>query len=366
MDWVYLFACISWGLTTALMLYVKLRKKTDSIPVLALVCCFLLYMNSGDLFAKRFKMYSVAVANRKVLAPQFFVSLVLAFMLASYRDLLAILVITSSVAYATIGWRAAPLLGPFWGRLKMMEIASQCAGFIVGTLLSVSMIDGSNTAELPPSFLNADSVILSLISILVVARYFDVHGAIQTIIGSAVIAVISRAYSFYIVLSGIAILSRWSPKAITCITMFLPQVAKTGISLKSFCMVVVAHALGPLLVGALLPATLDVEYVSKLAIAQEFFFSVLLGLVASDQYAWLGVVMGAWMATDSSVHLCSSISFGASGLNNGRLLARIIWQSAGSLIGSTLVNAFVHAKSIDFSHLTDVIRTTDGKRIVKQ
>jgi hypothetical protein len=148
----------------------------------------------------------------------------------------------------------------------------------------------------------------------------------------------------------------------------LPKRMKFGIYVEVF----ILHATGALVAGYLsscmFPSTVagDSPFVSRRAIAQEFFFSALVGFVSTNRPALTPLVITAgYLATTGNdmVHLCSAISLGSSALGEGRLIARLLWQTVGSLFGSTLMSWFVDYDKIDFDPMTSVTRTTDGKTI---
>jgi hypothetical protein len=62
----------------------------------------------------------------------------------------------------------------------------------------------------------------------------------------------------------------------------------------------------------------------------------------------------------------SAISVAVTPATGGRLLARLLWQITGSFVGSSLVAAFADARAIDFSQITSVAITTDGRTITQQ
>ena len=158
-DWTFLAACIAWGLTTLLMLYVKLRKKTESFPVLILVAIFLLYMNSGDLF-KSFRLYTIACVNRRPLIHQFACSVMFGFLSNSYSDIFVVLLLMTALVLRP-GWQLGktgiPIIGSFLVEPKRrtliaLGLASQCFGFFTGTVLGIAMIDETiNMKKLAPN-----------------------------------------------------------------------------------------------------------------------------------------------------------------------------------------------------------------------
>ena len=400
-DWTFLFACISWGSLTALMLYVKLRKKIESFPVLVLILLLMAYMNSGDLLAKRFKLYTIACVNRRVYATQFLASLMLGFASNSFPDILvAILCIAAIMARTdwSIGKAGFPVIGsflmpsPLRKSLVFLGIAFQCLGFFTGSVLSVAMIDDQVTTSFPlrsatvPNDFALYHIPITLAIMLVLSKKLlkVMQGQIQTALASGLLASLSRIVPIYsssplILVPVLMVISRAFPGAITSITTFLPKLTSmtsmTGSQkFRAFCSVMVWHIGGALIANYacdyFLPSDINVDeipYVPKRAIAQEFFFSVLIGLVGNTVPS-IAFAAG-WLASGGSgdlAHLSSSISFGSFKLDEGRLLARIIWQIAGSLLGATWITSFADSEKIDFNPLISVTRTTDGKRVREQ
>jgi hypothetical protein len=123
--------------------------------------------------------------------------------------------------------------------------------------------------------------------------------------------------------------------------------------------------------GGILSNTIDVgnfdfPYVSKQAIAHEFFFACVCAFVVTRKPNLAVLVFtAAFLETAGTdmVHISSSISLGANQLSNGRLAARLIWQTAGALLGSTLMANFTDSETINFDAMTSVTRTTEGKLI---
>ena len=395
-DWTFLFACISWGLTTALMLYVKLRKKSESFPVLILVGVFLLYMNAGDLF-KSFRLYTIACVNRRLLAHQFIAMAVFGFVSNSYSDVVVLVLLMLAVIGRT-NWESGksgiPVIGPFLvsplrRTIVALSLASQCFGFVTGIVLSAAMIDdsraGSSVAE---ASLPTDPALYRVASafgiVLLASQLIDrkipmsaVRGRVQTFLGSGLVAAVSRVVPFYslpfVMVPVVASVSHLLPGCVTSVSTFIPQIARVRGPMKYklhvFASVAVWHVAGALLSGYLSDYVLDLPsttppFVSKKTIGQEFIFSALIGFIGTQGSRLTHVVMlAAWLATAGAdaVHLSSSISFGADALSDGRLLARLIWQIAGSLVGATLVSAFADSDKIDFDPITSVTRSTDGR-----
>jgi hypothetical protein len=393
-DWTYLLACVSWGLTTGLMLYVKLRKKTESFPVLILVGIFLLYMNSTDLF-KSFRIYTVASVNRRILAHSFFTSLVFGFMSGSYIDILAISLALIGVLIRPgfdFGKTGIPLIGAFFIPKKRptivaLSLASQCFGFFTGTVLSAAMISNSSEEkrfQIPLNiFENSQlyavpiSSLVGLVGCAALSKKSSIRGKLATVCGSCFIASISRVIPFnsvsILMVPFFSIISSLFPEAVVGITTFTPQLvqmtAPKSRKISMFINVMLYHAIGSLVAGYASPVLFSEElapYGSRRAIAQEFFFSMLVGFVSTRRPGVVPIIMGAaYLATNGQdvVHLLSAISLGSYGLSNGRLLARIIWQMVGSLVGSTLVSSFLDSEEIDFDPITSVTRTTCGQTI---
>lgn len=397
-DWTFFLACVSWGLTTALMLYVKLKKKADALPVLILLAEFLLYMNAGDLF-KSFRIYTIACVNRRILAHQFVSTLLLGFLANSYTDIFVLMLVLSAALFRPgfgFGKSGIPILGPFLVRpmrssIVALSIATQCFGFVTGTILSETMLADVKIASgrsFSPAEIPADPAVCSLVSAFVIglvcssfvtAKAF--RGKLQTVLASGLIAAFSRVLPFsslpVLMMPILATISSLFPGAVFSVSSFIPQLSsvkdlpnrlKFGIFVEVF----ILHAIGALLAGYLssymFPSTVaaDSPFVSRRAIAQEFFFSALVGFVSTRRPGLAPLVMTAgYLATTGNdmVHLCSAISLGSSGLGEGRLIARLLWQTIGSLLGSTLVTWFVDNDKIDFDPMTSVTRTTDGKTI---
>lgn len=388
MDWTYLLACVSWGLTTGLMLYVKLRKKSEAFPVLILVGAFLLYMNSGDVFSK-FRIYNIATANRKLLANQFIVTFVFGFLSNSYADLLAVLLVTASVTLRTESAVTIPFIGPFLvnpvrRNLLLLGIGSQCVGLCLGSVASVAMIADAQVGrfELPAALSPAEpwQLLLALSIALFCTQFAPLgsrtNGLVQTFFASAIVAAASRSISLYtsplVLVPVLALLGHLFPNACTSVAVLLTQLACGKLPKKflPLCTIATVHATGALLARSWSPDIFpEIPYVSRKAIAQEFFFSTLIGFCAVKNSTRLIplLLLGAWLATvgPDMVHLSSAISFGAIGLDGGRLLARLIWQTAGSLFGATLVSSFADKNKIDFDWITTNQRRTDGS-VIKQ
>jgi hypothetical protein len=395
-----LFACISWGSLTALMLYVKLRKKIEAFPVLILIVLFMAYMNAGDLLATRSKLYTVACVNRRVFATQFLSALMLGFASNAYPDVLVSILLVAAIMRRTnwsIGQTGIPLIGSFLisPRRKttvFLGIAFQCLGFFTGSVLSISMIDESVTPSFPSFTLskNLDDyrIVIGFLVLLVLSQIVTTNlktrGGIQTACATGLVASLSRLVPIYsssplILLPVIMVLSRLFPGAVVSISTFVPELVgiKTMTNSQKFraCLsVMIWHLAGALIANYLCDMYLcarfnehEIAYVPKRGIAQEFFFSLVLGLVGNTVP---GVVFAAgWLASGNSgdlAHLSSAISLGARGLSDGRLLARLIWQTAGSLLGATWIKGFVDSDQVDFNPLVSVTRTTDGKRIREQ
>jgi len=384
------------------MLYVKLRKKIEAFPVLVLIVLLMAYMNAGDLLAAKSKLYTIACVNRRIFATQFLASLMLGFSSNSYTDILVAILLVSAIVCRTnwtVGKTGIPLLGsflisPLRKSLVFLGIAFQCMGFFTGSVLSIAMIDEHVTDAFPlrsPGLPNDPAVyqiVTAFAVLLVLSRVVlqspKLRGQVQTFLGSGLIASLSRVIPIYsssplILVPVMMVLSRLFPGAVTSITTFMPQLVEmkrlsNSQKFNAFCSVMVWHVSGALLANYLsdmyLPASLnslEIPYVPKRAIAQEFFFSVVIGLVGTSVPS---VALAAgWLASGGScdlAHLSSSISFGAQGLNDGRLLARIIWQVAGSLLGATWITSFADSEKIDFNPIVSVTRTTDGKRVREQ
>jgi hypothetical protein len=393
-DWTFLAACIGWGLTTVLMLYVKLRKKTESFPVLILVGIFLLYMNSGDLF-KSFRLYTIACVNRRVLIHQFIAMTVFGFLSNCSNDIFVVALLMAAILLRpgwSLGQTGLPALGAFLVKplrrtLVALGLAAQCFGFFTGTVLGVAMIDSSATISFNDKVRPVESRDLSLILGLVVVMLSSAlvkltrktRGQITTVLGSALIAAISRVIPIYSsplsIVPVIAVVNSMFPEAVTSIATFIPQLMADKTSSKSFKVrvflsVVVLHALGALAAGYASPSLYEApEYVSRKAIAQELFYSTILSFIVPKRPSHAPLVyLAAYLGTagHDMVHLSSSISFGAEGLGNGRLLARLIWQSVGGLIGSCLLAHLADSDKIDFDPITSVTRTTDGRVIAAE
>jgi hypothetical protein len=394
-DWTFLFACIAWGLTTALMLYVKLRKKTESFPVLILVGIFLLYMNAGDLF-NSFRIYTVACVNRRILAHQFLCALVFGFLSNSYSNFFVLLLLTGSLVtrpgFAALGKCGIPFVGsflvhPFRKTLVALGLASQCFGFFTGTVLSIAMLDPNYRniqMSISPPTVDPNYVkpLIAITAVILGTNLIKLtpawRGRIHTVLGSALLATTSRLVNIYngeaplLLVPVIAIVGKIAPGAVTSIVEFIPVLVKGSesklVKVRIFITVSALHALGALLANLYLSPSLYEcpEYVSRRTIAQEMFFSTVMGFMVTARPASSPIVyLSAFIATAGSdiVHLSSSISFGAEALGNGRLLARIIWQTIGALVGACLVGPLADSEKIDFDPITSVTRTTDGQVI---
>ena len=397
MDWTFLLACIAWGLTTALMLYVKLRKKTESFPVLILVGIFLLYMNCGDLF-KSFRIYTIACVNRRVLIHQFITALVAGFVSHGYSDVFVLISLLTAInlrpGWGHVGRTGIPLVGsflvhPFRRTVVMLGLANQCFGFFTGTVLGVAMITQDHIPRSEtPTLQDADHYypVAAWAAILLASRLLaymhvskTVIGRAQTFLASGLIACLSRTVALYsspiVLVPVLAITYQMFPGAVTSITGFVSQMvsfqAPKLTKLNIFFSVIVWHVAGSLVGNYLapqIPNMYNPEYVTQRAIAQEMFFSVLLAFICATRpgLGWL-VYLSAWLGTagPDMVHLSSSISLGAPHFSNGRLIARLIWQTAGSLVGAGLLAPLTDSEKIDFDPITETLRTTDGKKIKK-
>ena len=342
-------------------------------------------MNLGDLFKKKFKIYSIAVANRQLLAPQFLVCCVFAYMSMSCSDLLAVLIITGTLIWRTTGYSAIPLVGPFTRasskNVKILGVVSQATGILTGTVLACAMLSDKPVSVdalkystyVPMSGPTFVVIILLCIGMYVLPKIVSSKwwiGLGQTFGCSAVLAIISRNIPLYsaplTLIPVMGIIRQVFPLAVTSSAEFIPLLQTEGWRFSSACTVVGVHCIGPILIHFYLLESSDTDpsFVSTQTIGQEFFYSMLIGFVSTKKSP-IGIFLGAWLATAGAnmVHLCSAISLGANGLDNGRLLARLIWQSVGSLVGATLVKQFVNSNKIDFDEITDIQRTTDGKRI---
>ena len=389
-DWTFLAACVAWGLTTALMLYVKLRKKSEAFPVLILVGIFLLYMNSGDLF-KSFRLYTIACVNRRVLVHQFLSMTIFGFLSNSYSNISVVVLLMAAILLRpgwSVGKCGLPIVGAFLLRpmrrtIVALSLASQCFGFFTGTVLGVAMIDNGPSRSLPV-LPNTDSPKLELVIGLCVALITTAllklsrrtRGQVTTVLGSALVAAVSRVVPIHsaplTMVPVIAVIASACPEAVVSINTFLPQIIADKSSsrlfkLKALGTVLTLHAFGALIARSLSSDTFEEpEFVSRKAIAQEVFFSTILAFIVSRRPS-LGplVYLAAYLGTAGfdMVHLSSSISFGAHGINQGRLLARVIWQTAGAAIGSRLLAPLADADRIDFDPITSVTRTTDGRVI---
>ena len=390
--WTYLVACLSWGLTTGLMLYVKLRKKSEAFPVLILVAIFLLYMNAGDLF-KSYRIYAIACSIRQALSLQFLTAMIAAFSLNSFTNIVVtILLLVAVIARVPLdlGKTGIPLVGPFlvsWKKptLIFLGLASQGFGFFTGTVLSIAMIPDTPSQPVPFNALPTDPSQYRIVSAFAIGLIASTlitppswKGKIQTMFASGLIASFSRVVPLYstpvIVVPLVVVLSSLFPCCVTSISAFVPllvQVQASGRSkLRMLSSGLFWHAAGALLAGHL-SDTLACDffilpYVSTKAIAQEFFFACIVSFVAVKKPNMaLLVTTSAFLSTAGMdlPHVSSSISLGADGLSNGRLAARLIWQTMGALIGSTLLTKFADSSKIDFDQITSVTRTTDGKII---
>ena len=201
------------------------------------------------------------------------------------------------------------------------------------------------------------------------------RGRISTLLGSALVAAVSRVVPFYqsplAVVPVFAVISNMFPGVVISISEFVPQLVLTNApritKIKIFLSVVALHAAGALIAGNLIPNFYDApEFVSRKAIAQEAFFSIVLAFIVTKRSDIAPLVyLAGFLGTvgPDMVHISSSISFGAHALGNGRLLARLIWQTVGALIGAGLVAPLVDSERIDFDPITSVTRTTDGRVI---
>ena len=397
-DWTFLLACIAWGLTTALMLYVKLRKKTESFPVLILVGIFLLYMNCGDLF-KSFRLYTIACVNRRVLIHQFITALVIGFISHGYSDVFVLISLLTAIilrpGWTGVGKTGIPIVGaflitPFRRTVVMLGLANQCFGFFTGTVLGVAMITQDQTPRIEaPALQQADIYypVAAWAALLLMSRLLaymhvskTVIGRAQTFLASGFIACLSRSVALYsspiVLVPVLAVIYQLFPGAVTSITGFIPQMvsfqALKMTKLNIFLSVMVWHVAGSLVGNYLspqIPNMYSPEYVSQRGIAQEMFFSVMVSFIsaAKPSLAWL-VYLSAWLGTagPDMVHLSSSISLGAEHFSNGRLIARLIWQTAGSFVGAGLLAPLADSDRIDFDPITQTLRTTDGKKITKK
>lgn len=397
-DWTFLLACVSWGLTTALMLYVKLKKKTDAFPILILLAEFLLYMNAGDLF-KSFRIYTIACVNRRLLAHQFVSTLLVGFLANSYTDIFVLMLVLSAALFRPgfgFGKSGIPMLGPFLVRpmrfsIVALSITTQCFGFVTGTILSETMLAdvkianaiSFSTAEIPSD--PAVYILVSAFAIMLVCSSFvtakALRGKLQTVLASGLIAAFSRVLQFsslpVVMVPILATIASLFPGAVYSMSSFIPQLSSVKDLPKRMKFVIyvevfILHATGALVAGylssSMLPSTVagDSPFVSRRAIAQEFFFSALVGFVSSSRPGLTPLVITAgYLATtgEDMVHLCSAISLGSSALGESRLIARLLWQTVGSLFGSTLMSWFVDYDKIDFDPMTSVTRTTEGKTI---
>ena len=377
-------------------MYVKLRKKTESFPVLLLVGIFLLYMNSTDLF-KSFKLFTVACVNRRIVAHSFLTSVVFGFMSGSYLDIVALVLVLTGVVLRPgfeFGKTGIPLIGPFMipkrrPTIVALSLATQCFGFFTGTVLSAAMISNTNEERphIPSQIFFFNDIkqvyavplasLVGLVGCSAIFKQSSIRGKIQTVCGSCLVASISRVIPFtsvsFLMVPFIAIIASVFPESVIGITTFIPQLLKTNAPkstlLSIFLNVMMYHALGALVAGYASPELFiedEPSFVSRRGIAQEFFFSMLVAFVSTRRPGIVPIIMGAaYLATSGPdvVHLSSAISLGAYGLSNGRLVARIIWQTMGALVGSTLVTSFVDSDKIDFDPLTSVTRTTCGQTI---
>lgn len=386
---VFLLACVFWGLTTALMLYVKLRKKADAFPVLILIGVFLAYMNAGDIFGNS-RLYTIACVNRILLAHQFITALVFGFMINSYVHIVGVIAVVGVVVVRpgwSIGRFGMPVVGPvmnFLGRksysLLLMGIASQIVGILTGGILGVAMIDehgsGIEFGRLPSWTEEYRSLVVFIVMLVSCRLVSSVlwRGRLETFFASAVVATVSRIIPLYasplLLVPTVAIIHEIAPMAMVSINTFIPRLAGTHAGkFRAFCAVVVWHAAGALAAkysweSIQVPANEYLPYVSKTAIAQELFFSVLVSFLATRRPRLVPLLMlGVWLVTVGAdmPHLSSSVSFGADSLSDGRLIARILWQTIGALVGTFLVAPFADSVKINFDSLVTKTRTTDGK-----
>jgi hypothetical protein len=231
-------------------------------------------------------------------------------------------------------------------------------------------------------YLIPSSLTIALVATVAIAGWLgrSTAGKVQTMLASALIAALSRVvpiYSSPLVLVPVYILlSVVVPGAITSVSTFIGQLSgvKTSRSkIEIFVSAIIWHVLGALVANyicdAYLPPALnlhEIPFVSKKAIAQEFFFSVFVGFVGSKNIQFVPfVLLAGWLATagPDMAHLSSAISLSAYGLDGGRLVARLLWQTIGSLLGATWITNFADYDKIDFNPIVSVTRTTDGKRI---
>jgi hypothetical protein len=386
---VFLLACVFWGLTTALMLYVKLRKKADAFPVLILIGVFLTYMNAGDLFGSN-RLYTIACVNRMLLAHQFITALVFGFMINSYVDVVGVIAVLGVVLVRpgwSIGRFGIPMVGPvmnLFGRkaysLLLLGIVSQIVGILTGGILGVAMIDehgsGIEFGRLP-SWTDEYRSLVAFIVMLVSCRLVSSvlwRGRLETFFASAVVATVSRIIPLYasplLLVPTVAIIHETSPMAMMSINTFIPRLGHAG-KFRAFCAVMVWHAAGALAAkysweSLQVPGKEYLPYVSKTAIAQELFFSVLVSFVAACRPRLVPLLMlGVWLMTVGAdmPHLSSAVSIGADSFSDGRLIARILWQTIGALVGTFLVAPFADSVRINFDSLVTKTRTTDGKVI---
>ena len=380
-DWTFLLACVAWCLLSLLMLYVKLMKKSDAFPVLILISTFLLYMNAGDLF-KSFKLYAIACVNRRTLAHQFVSATVMGFLSRSYADIIAIL-IGSSAIVARSGWdigkSSIPFIGPWLIHprrvsLVALGVAAQCFGFFTGSVLSMAMI---SDAVLPhvrvtPSADNYSVVIAFAVGLLgsKLIPSGKLRGKIQTIMASALIASATRILSPLMLVLLFAVGSELFPAAVTGVTTFIPQLVRIDMSLRSrlrAAITVIGFHVTGALIGVYISAhvlgsaaSISPDFLSHQGIAHEFFFSAFIGMVASASPR-LGpvVALAGCLATGGSAQLISAVSLG-----NGQI-ARVVWQTMGSLTGATLLTQLLDSDKVDFDPITSVTRTTDGRKLVE-
>ncbi len=376
------------------MLYVKLRKKSESFPVLILVGIFLLYMNAGDLFKSSFRLYTIACVNRRVLAHQFICGSLVGVVSHGYANVF-VLVTLVAATIGRSGWQLGksgiPIVGsflitPLRRTVVMLGLAAQCFGFFTGTVLGIAMLDQSIHVHplLAINRIGNYTPALSFGFLLLSTRFLHSFvskpnlGRVQTLLASGLIASVSRCIPLYssplLMVPVLMVTRQIAPGAVTGITEFIPQLVAFEASklhkLRIFVSVLLWHA-----AGALLAAYYSVEnvfdmpeYVSPRAIGQELFFGTMLSFVASRRPELSSLVyLSGWLGTTGTdtVHLSSSISLGAEFYSNGRLAARLIWQSIGGLIGAGVLGPLADSDRIDFDPITSVTRTTDGRVLGK-
>ena len=203
----------------------------------------------------------------------------------------------------------------------------------------------------------------------------EIRGKIQTLLASGLVAAVSRVIPLYssplVLVPVVAILGKVFIGAVVSINWFMAQLSRVDLSagnkVKVLVSVMVCHIVGALLAGYLSDYILgqsdSIPFVSKKALAQEFFFSVMVGFIGTKSSKLVPLVfLAGWLATvgPDMVHISSSVSFGADQIGEGKLMARIIWQFAGSFVGSFIISKFVDSERIDFDSILNVVRTTEG------